>query len=367
MFCCQSVGAHEYIHSTTHKVKNMKRTFRTILAAAGLAFIGLGSLLTAPPAQAAYVAPYVPSGCTTYTKAGFAYPMAPSAPQYVYCGSNPSKYRDPAGQALNTRLPWQSGTSMLRQKFEAQNITLYVFESAQDAQAKLGTTNIPSSVVQPYIYGVSVFNPAPVGGNTVNRFIAVFEKYLNSGMALVPTETTIAEGPANDPANNRFLGAVLHESGHIMDNLVKLYPVTGGDTTKVFSDWALVASAYTKDKNVFDAKNTCSLFPVICSGSPPTVTNPLYVGKSNTYILSNLYGYQRYFLPLTGTGVHRELIAEETAMTAYGYHGGISNKLDDWVTTFGTYQNSCTALYTSKLFSYWRLPTSGEKAGGSCP
>ena len=37
----------------------MKRTFKSLLAAAGLAFIGLGSLLTATPAQAAYVAPYV--------------------------------------------------------------------------------------------------------------------------------------------------------------------------------------------------------------------------------------------------------------------------------------------------------------------
>jgi hypothetical protein len=40
-------------HSTTQKVQTMKRTFKSLLAVAGLAFIGLGSLLTTTPAQAA--------------------------------------------------------------------------------------------------------------------------------------------------------------------------------------------------------------------------------------------------------------------------------------------------------------------------
>lgn len=53
MFCCPSVNAHGYIHSTTQQVITMKRTFKSLLAIAGLAFIGLGSLLTATPAQAA--------------------------------------------------------------------------------------------------------------------------------------------------------------------------------------------------------------------------------------------------------------------------------------------------------------------------
>lgn len=345
----------------------MKRTFKSLLAVAGLAFIGLGSLLTATSAQAAYVAPYVPAGCSLYTKTAFEYPMKPSTPHYVYCGANPTTYRDDAGQALFNRLPSASGTSMLRQKFDAQNVDLYVFKSPQDAQAKLGSTNIPSSVVAPYVYGITVFNPAAVGTNHVNPFVAVFEQYLDSSMNLQNTERTPAQGPANDPANDRFLGALIHETGHIVDNLVKIYPVVGGDSTNLFSDWAIIESAYQKDKTVFDAKNTCVLFPSICSGTPPTVTNPLYVGKSNTYILANLYGYQRYFLPLTGAGVHRELTAEETPMSVYGTHGGISNKLDDWINNFGTLNNSCTAIYTSKLFSLWRLPTAAEKSGGSCP
>lgn len=336
----------------------MKRTIKSILAAVGLAFIGLGSLLTATPAQAAYLAPYVPPGCTLYVIPLYPYPYTPGAGQYVYCGNTPTTYLATAGDAF-MNLPFSAGSSLLRQKFEAANVTLYVFASPQDAQAKLGTTNIPTSpVVQPGILGVTVVSPA---SPATTKFVAVWENYIGPSGKLISTETTVAQ--TVDHTNNRFKGAVNHEAGHIMDYL---YQSLGVGST-YFSD--SINAAYTADLNGFNARPKCSLFPnpPVCVAGVPQAP---YASMTNLQILLSFNpAYTRFFTALSGSGKYRELISEETAIIVNGTHGGISGDMDDWINAFrqGSTSIPCTKLYTEKRYKLWRLPTAAEKSANSCP
>ena len=331
----------------------MKSTFKRVLAMAGAAIVSLGFLLNSNPANAAYVAPFVPAGCTLFTKASFPYPYTPGAGQYVYCGANPATYRTIAGDAL-MNLPFGGTSSMLRQKFEANNVTLYVFQSPQDAQAKLGAVNIPNSVVAAGILGTTVDSPA---GPATTKFMAVWEKYINNSGVLVPVETTVAQ--TTDHTNNRFLGAVTHETGHIMDYLYKAL----GVGTTYYSD--SINAIYTADLNGFNAKPKCQLFPTICVNNVP---QPPYNTMTNLNILLSFNpSYARYFTALSGNGKYRELISEEVAIIKNGTHGGISGDLDDWINSFGPASIPCTKLYTDKRYNLWRLPTAAEKAPNSCP
>lgn len=335
----------------------MKSTIKSLLAAVGMGLFGLGTMLTATPAKAAYIAPFVPAGCTLYTKQFFDYPYAPNAGEYVYCGANPASYRESAGDIL-LNLPFASGSSMLRDKFKNANVTLYVFASAQAARTALnanGVENIPSSVLAAGRIGFTQTNAgAPA---TTQAFIAVWETYID------PITNTVAPVPGLDQRDNtvnRWTGAVKHETGHITDWL------GGTSSSKPF-----FINSYNADATAFNAVPTCTQYPYpypgvnnpkgpVCNQAN-TVVQTNYVGKSNVDILLLINtGYDRYFANsvVAGSTQGSEIFAEQVPIVKSGNHGGISGTLDDWIVRFGT----CTLKYTTGIYNFW---TTNKPAG--CP
>ncbi len=303
-----------------------------------------------------YRKPLVPAGCSLFTQTStFPYPYHPGTGNYVYCGSTPATYRLPAGDYLKDRLPNATGSSFLRDKFQNSNVTLYVFTSAADAQAKLGAGNIPAAALQPGILGWTQTNPQPIGGVTPNKFIAVWEKYTPWGSSvgtLVNMETTVAA----DGTPNRFRSAVGQQAGRMTDYL------SGSlNGTTALSQRAEFATAFTKDKNAFDAKATCTVFIApVCVGG--VVQSP-YTGKTNWQILTTLYP------DVAGTvsiNTNQYLFAEQVPIivlsSAGTANGGTRKPMDDRLFHF----NKCTKLYTDKMYNFWRLPNTSELTTAGC-
>jgi len=302
-----------------------------------------------------YRKPLVPAGCSLFTQTStFPYPYHPGTGNYVYCGTTPATYRFPAGDYLKDRLPNATGSSFLRDKFQNSNITLYVFTSAADAQAKLGAANIPAAALQPGSLGWTQTNPQPIGGQTPNKFIAVWEKWIpwGSTTALVPVETTVA----TDGTPNRFRSAVGQQAGRMTDYL------SGSlNSTTALSQRAVFATAFTKDRTAFDAKATCTIFPShVCVGG--VVQSP-YTGKTNWEILTTLYP------DLAGTAsinTNQYLFAEQVPIIVFSTsgtaNGGTRKPMDDRLFHF----NKCTQLYTDKMYKFWRLPNATELSNASC-
>lgn len=330
----------------------MKRTIKNLLAATGLAFLGLGSMLASTPANAAYVAPYVPTGCALFTKTGFPYPYTPGSGQLVYCGNGDIKYRENYGGDTFLNLPFASGTSQLRQKFQAANVTMYIFKTPQDAQTAL---SLPASVLDPGILGITITTAtSPV----TTPFIAVWEKYKNSAGNLVPVPYTVTGG-----TTNMYQGAVSHESGHVVDFLA-----SNASRQLYFKN------SYNQDLAGFNARSTCFLFPYptpssanpVCSQQG--VIQPNWTSKTNLQILTTINpGFTRFFTA-DNNGGYSELFAEQVPIVRFGNNGGIDGNLDGWILLFGTWDPnlslvvSCTRKYTESIYKFW---TTTQPAG--CP
>lgn len=308
-----------------------------------------------------YVAPFVPASCAFASKTGFNYPYRPGYDQYVYCGDTGLTYTTIAGDVL-VNLPNSAGSSFLRDKFQQSNITLYVFKSAADAQAKLGAANIPAAALQPGILGWTQTNPQPepVSGVTPNKFIAVWERYTPWGSpvgTLVSMETTPA---ASDSTPNRFRSAVSQQAGRTTDALSGSLNL-GGTNTPVSQRTVFSTTAFTKDRTTFDAKATCTVFIApVCVGG---VVQAPYTGQTNWQILTTLYP------DVAGTpsiNTNQYLFAEQVPIIAFSTagtaNGGTRKPMDDRLFHF----NNCTKLYTETVYKFWRLPTTPELTAASC-
>lgn len=279
----------------------------------------------------------------------------PGTGNYVYCGVTPTTYRLPAGDYLKDRLPNAVGSSLLRDKFEENNVTLYVFESAAAAQSKLGAGNIPAAALQPGVLGWTQTSPQPISGQTPNKFIAVWEKYTPWDSAvgtLVPAETAVAP----DGTPNRYRSAVGQQAGRMTDYL------SGSlNGTTALSQRAVFATAFTKDKAAFNAIATCTVFVApVCSGG---VVQAPYTGKTNWEILTILYP------DVAGTAsinTNQYLFAEQVPIivlsTSGTANGGTRRPMDNRLFFF----NNCTKLYTDKMYNFWRLPNSTELNSAGC-
>jgi len=137
---CRLVENPEGITQTTinHKVKNMKRTFKSLLAAAGLACIGLGSLLTATPAQA------VPPICFEQGLTLNNYPLdgnnVPGATHAYRCNNATTgvKPSDARTQTLFSGL--QALPANVKTKLKAQNVRYFYFNNRNEANEFFANT-----------------------------------------------------------------------------------------------------------------------------------------------------------------------------------------------------------------------------------
>lgn len=189
----------------------MKRTFKSILAAAGLAFIGLGSLLTATPANATV------QTCTRYVPPqGFPNPGYPVSNGHLYfCFPNPRSVPETQMQLLarNTVVSALSNwTTAVRNQLSAKNIDFYVFYTGFDALQTLGFAS-PEPPIKPTETGRSWVLPLQTL-QLPNPTTAIFLFNVDQFNALngrIPT--------SGDLVQAQLSGTTRHESSHQMDRV----------------------------------------------------------------------------------------------------------------------------------------------------
>jgi hypothetical protein len=326
-----------------------------MLGIAALAFAGVtGSLIAVTPAQAAYVAPFVPTGCTEVSIASYPYPYELStAPTttgwYVYCGANPTVFKARAGDLLKN-LP-TSNPPELRQKFQAYNYTLYVFETAAQAQTLMGAAAFPADTQVNGVLGVH--KPSAVG-NATTGFVSIFEKPKNASGT--PTEYT-------GSALFNFDEVLYHETGHAIDNLA----TTSGSSSNGANQFRPRVIA---DISAFNAKNGCALSgpdstlwntwgarkTTICDGAGNKRTTPVnYAAKTNLQIVREFYptstAWTQYF---QNTAVYNELWSQLIAIKRGGAGlGAVFAETDAWIVKI----YPCGKLYTDQIYTNWTTPT----------
>jgi hypothetical protein len=114
----------------------MKRTFKTLLAAAALAFVGLGSLLTATPAQAAIVCDEQGPNSSTYPLDG-----AGAATSHAYRCKNTANGAKPSD--ARTQDLFNSLASMpanVRNQLKSKNVNYYYFNNRSEAITYFNST-----------------------------------------------------------------------------------------------------------------------------------------------------------------------------------------------------------------------------------
>lgn len=337
----------------------MKHKISKLLLA--ISVVLLTTLLFPVSSQAAYVAPYVPAGCVMVTnvptKTDYPYPYKLNSSSittgwYVYCGNNPNQFQYAAGVSFKN-LPTGFGTSMLRDKFQNYNFTLYVFTTAAQAQSLLGVVAIPADVMVPGVAGVT---KSTVVAPATTPFIAVWEKVVpNGGGAAV----SYAPSPSNEMQN--FSEIVAHETGHGTDTLA----TTAGSGSSIFQN------RITSDIAIFNAKNGCALGgtdstlwntygsrkTIICDGAGNK--RPDYASKSNIQIVREFYptasAWTRNFL--ASSPEYNELWAQLIAIKRVsGNRGPLFAELDTWMNRIYV----CGKSYTDALYTTWQTP-------GACP
>ncbi|HRC95793.1 MAG TPA: hypothetical protein PK317_03260, partial [Coprothermobacter proteolyticus] len=248
------------------------------------------------------------AGCSLYTKAGFPFPYLSSSAQFVYCGNTPASYRERAGDKWMNLPNANPSTSLMRQRFETQNISLYVFPTADIAKAQMGAA-LPASVLNP---GVISYTQLNVVAPARTRFIVLFEQVKQPNGTYLATNTTLFSAYHNQ------------ENGRVVDFLF------GGFA----SDSSVFKTYYQKDftnYNNVTLNPPCVLYSAqnICSGGVPA---GVYAGKTNFQILLMLFPQMSTYVkdPATyAVGSYRDAFAEEFAIKAGG--GIDASVIDLWL------------------------------------
>ncbi len=270
------------------------------------------------------------AGCALYTKSGFPFPYLSSSAQLVFCGTaNPLTYGERAGNKWQNLLNGiNPRTSLMRQRFETENISLYVFPTADIAKTQMGAA-LPASVLDP---GVISYTQLNIVAPARTRFIVLFEQVKQSNGTYLATNTTLFSAYHNQ------------ENGRVVDSLF-------GSA----SDSAVFKTYYQKD---FDNYNNVALNPPcvlysaqnICSGGVPA---GVYANKTNFQILTMLFPQMATYVKDPASylaGSYRNAFAEEFAIKAGG--GIDANVIDLWLPRFG----KCTGKYVESVYDKWLIP-----------
>lgn len=284
----------------------MKRTIKSFLAAAGLAFIGLGS---SPANATTPVGPYNGVTCQRYDGSPF-----PANSRYFNCthGSPYTGYNTTAQTVINNILNSAGYTQVKPVLQQGTGTKFYIFNDAVDTKAWW---------IYPTVWGTmteksdewlaqkgntaGTLDPTSVESCDVRIFVGV-----GSGSAY-PTVTI--------QTNSQFTNTVAHETGHCFDGL-----------------W----NAPTSYARLSDSTMFVNLH-----------------GKDLTYMMSNDPNYAAHISntpPGYGYWLNNrdELFAEEFARTEVGSILPVDNNI-------GQYW-SCTLKYTQTWMKFKRDPTPAE-------
>ena len=177
----------------------MKRTFKGLLAAAALSFIGLSSLLTATPAQAT-VTCQKPSG-----PAGYPYTKQDGTPgdYALYCFTDPNNHRKTVFDAVYALDP------DVKQKMQDAGYKIFFFQTRADAVDYMNNT-LPYSLLP----GGGFAGATTMCGNTGFANIMGIKTIASMAYDTCRLDQNTAAQPAQDLANPNLARTIVHETGH---------------------------------------------------------------------------------------------------------------------------------------------------------
>lgn len=247
----------------------MKRTFKTLLAAAALAFVGLGSLLTATPANATV------RTCTQYVP-------PQGAPNYGYPANTGNLYfclpapRNSAETNLQVTIKnnvagsMNNFTTAIRSNMQSRNINYYIFYNGTDAFDTLAVNTAPPEVnVKPNESGRSWIFPTNTTNKTtpvVAAFVWTNTQYSNLGLnSRIPTQSDFPTAQ-----QTQLSGTVRHESGHHLSRVwaqqLSVAPLASSTIDQNYVNWTKALNmdgTRLSAQDITDLKNTYSRFAVI--------------------------------------------------------------------------------------------------------
>jgi hypothetical protein len=183
----------------------MKRTFKSLLAAAALAFIGLGSLLTATPAQAV-VTCQKPSG-----PAGYPYTKQDGSVGdfALYCFSDPNNHRKTVFDAVHALDP------DVKLMMQNASVKIFFFQTRADAVDYFNNT-FPYNTLG----GGGFAGPTTMCGNTGFSYILGVRTIASMAYDTCRLDQNTAAQPAQDLANPELARTIVHESGHAFSAVI---------------------------------------------------------------------------------------------------------------------------------------------------
>lgn len=290
----------------------MTKTFKSLLAAAALAFIGLGSLLIAPPAQASIICDEQGTTGTTFPLDGVDGPNGPIISHAFRCKNTVTgvKPTDARTSDLFTSLASTAIPNNVRAHLKSWNVRYFYFNNRTEANQYFQITAPYSTatIITPFVSTTSRCAQTGYALNTatspVTRVyaVAIYDNcnYDNLNPQLV----------VQNPSVRR---TAFHETGHVFD--FTLAPSAGsnvpssrsGFTTLFSSDKnlltpALWSSYTTASKNSY----ICALFSV---SAPSSLEKDLGAttngGPGGQVCQTNLVPYT-YYLTKTPTQIATE-------------------------------------------------------------
>lgn len=289
----------------------MKRTFKTLLAAAALAFVGLGSLLTATPAEAAItnVGPFNGITCRRYDGQNW-----PGNSHYYDCtvGAPYTGYNATAQGTINVILGSAAYPNVKNVLQTAPvSTSIFIFNNAVDMKAWFTTTPWGTPAERQQIWtqykGItgSTLDPAAPAPCQSRIFVAF-------GSGNYPTVTV--------QGVSQFQSTVAHEIGHCYD------AYAGGSLANRPSGHQGMINAAAKDK------------AYLIANAPNGTGQSLY----NTYV---------YWL-----GDNAELFAQQFSYSYTGGNAGVNSVLAPYY--------ACTRFYTQFWMKNQADPTPQNYTAG---
>ncbi len=353
-------------HSTTQKVQTMKRTFKSLLAVAGLAFIGLGSLLTTTPAQAAltYTNITVTNARGTITCKRFDGDPYPGNSNFYYCADMAAFGTDGTPNYVRAQRYKPSGGNLFGPTMSASNVEFFIFEDASayriffdiDATWLTGRTEYGWAELDP-----TVKTPQTPYGLPRPRISLVRKWTFPGGGAIL--------------VNQNIPGTMDHEVGHFFNWWVP--PSFNGSRQAELAGSLRPPYYQLVEQDIVRLSNTTPGVWKICNNvfvSDPRVCNtstgqPLsqFVGNTPWQILQKLNPY--YFDPTNVTGTN----SNPTDRWVELYSEMISTAGNQTTDTAGNRRRGdirnlmkCSWLYANRRYVNAREPSNTEYTGNGC-
>lgn len=332
----------------------MKRTFKSFLAAAGLAFIGLGSLLTASPAHAFTTRDSVSNGITCKQ---FYNEVYPHNYNFYYCADQ-AYWTTTGNEIYVSSKRYNPGNNPFGTTMSSNNLEIFVFEKIADFQTFFGYSSLPAPLdanSTSFADRIPTIKTPNTTGTGAGQYSGIRPRIVLFRAKVNPPVSLAYKMPYN----------LDHEVGHFLDwwtspsfngprqaiNNGALKPpfvqLLEQDRARLVAgsgiNWVVCNNIFVSDSNV-------------CTNGQP---KPQFVGKSPWEILEIRYPY--YFNPTNNTQGITIPWAEMWAgqISTIGAQSSSNSAFDKDINTLMV----CSRLWASKRYTNGAQPTNTQITG----